>query len=252
MTETENISFLPDDYLDRKAQRRTNVICAVLTGIVMTAIISAFSLTDRVGREAEARHSKVEREYAEASKQIQQFQELEQKERTMARQAELASSLLEKIPRSNVLADITNGVPAGVSLTDFTLDSKRHVSKAAAAAAPAPTNNLDSKAPPQPAAAAVSNEPIAYDVSLTVSGTASNDVQVAELMHKLSQSPLFKDVNLVISDELAQTARDTDPKLKMRHFQIEMSLVSDSDITNNNNFDRPTLKRNSTAELPTN
>ena len=41
------LSFLPDDYLERKAQRRTNAICAVLFLVVMCAIGSAFTYTER-------------------------------------------------------------------------------------------------------------------------------------------------------------------------------------------------------------
>jgi Tfp pilus assembly protein PilN len=247
MNETENISFLPDDFLDTKAQRRTNFICAILAGVVMAAIGWAYILTEDVTHQAEARHTQVEREYADAAKQIQQFQQLKREEMTMAHQAELTSSLLEKIPRSNVLADVINAVPAGVWLTDFTLDSRR-VKAVAAAGAPDPAKANGSAG----AAAAAANapaEPILYDVTLTVSGTASNDVQVAELIHKLGQSPLFKDVNLVISDELAPTGPAADPKVKLRKFQIEMGLASDADATMN---ERPVFNKNTSAELPRN
>jgi Tfp pilus assembly protein PilN len=239
MSQNEKVSFLPEDYLDQKAQRRTNVICAALAGIVMAAIGAAFSLTEKVNRQAEMRHSQVERQYAEASKQIQQFQDLEKKERTMARQAELASSLLEKIPRSNILAEMTNAVPPGVSLTEFTLDSKRVIS-----AKPGPQGTFDSAKAALTAANAPA-EPIVYDVTITIGGTASNDVQVAEFIHRLSLSPLFKDVNLVISDELPA---DDLKLVKLRHFQVAMGLAADIDADSSG---RP-FNLNTSAELPGN
>jgi len=250
MNETENISFLPDDFLDTKAQRRTNFICAILAGVVMAAIGWAYILTEDVTHQAEARHTQVERQYADAAKQIQQFQQLKKEEMTMAHQAELTSSLLEKIPRSNILADVINSVPAGVWLTDFTLDSRR-VKAVVAAGAPDPskTNAGGGAAATAVAAASAPAEPILYDVTLTVSGTAANDVQVAELIHKLGLSPLFKDVNLVISDELTPTGPAADPKLKLRKFQIEMGLAADAEATIN---DRPVLNKNTSAELPRN
>ena len=50
---------------------------------------------------------------------IEEVKDLQQKQEIMARQAELASSLLEKVPRSNLLAEITNSLPNGVSLIDL-------------------------------------------------------------------------------------------------------------------------------------
>jgi Tfp pilus assembly protein PilN len=206
------ISFLPEDYLERKAQRRANFICAMLAGIVMAAIGSAFSLTEKVTRQVELRHAEVERQYADAARQIHQVEQVELKQKEMARQAELASSLLEKTPRSLILAEVTNSVPPDVSLLDFTLTSVR---KSSTAPRPAPQQQPNgSPAPPAPA------EPIAYDVTLRVSGVAGTDMQVAEFIRRLGHSALFKDVNLVISDE------DTVDDEKVRKFQIEMNLAS--------------------------
>jgi Tfp pilus assembly protein PilN len=231
MNESNPLSFLPEDYLERKAQRRTNVICAILAGIVMAAIGSAFSLTEKVNRQAEQNHARVEAQYAEAAKQIQQFQQMETEEKKMASQAELAASLLEKVPRSIILAQVTNSVPTGVFLTDFMLDSRRRLSK------PLPSDPVKAAAAPP--------EPIAYDVTLTIGGVAANDVQVADFLHRLGESPLFEDVNLVISDEFTKDDQTT----KLRKFQVEMTLNNDADTTNLN---FATINRNTTAQLPAN
>src|SRR5438105_9963650 len=121
MASPNQLSFLPDDYLARKSQRRTNVICAGLFIVVMIAIGSAFSITERSMRQIEGKHAEIEQEYTEAAKRIEQVQQMQDKQRTMAHQAELTASLLEKVPRSFLLADVTNSMPGGVSLLDFTL-----------------------------------------------------------------------------------------------------------------------------------
>ena len=118
------LSFLPDDYLERKARRRTNTICAILFCIVIGAIASAFWVTEKGMREIEGQAAAVDQQYTEAAKKIEQFQQLQEKQRTMAHQAELTSSLLEKVPRSFILAEITNGMPEGVSLLDFMMESR--------------------------------------------------------------------------------------------------------------------------------
>src|SRR5439155_22513257 len=126
MNAPNELSFLPDDYLERKRQRRTNVICAVLFGVVMLTIGGTFSFSERSLRSIEKEHAAIETEYADAARRIEQVQQLLSKQRTMARQAEITASLLEKVPRSNVLAEVTNALPSGVSLTDFILESKKH------------------------------------------------------------------------------------------------------------------------------
>ncbi|HMB96210.1 MAG TPA: hypothetical protein VKK61_09250 [Tepidisphaeraceae bacterium] len=95
MASPNELSFLPDDYLERKAQRRTNAICAVLFLVVIAVIGSAFSYTDRSVRDLEKEHEQVDQEYTEAAKRIDLVKELEEKQRRMATQAELAASLLE-------------------------------------------------------------------------------------------------------------------------------------------------------------
>ena len=41
MSAPNQVSFLPDDYLARKAQQRTNIICAMLFLIVITLPFAA-------------------------------------------------------------------------------------------------------------------------------------------------------------------------------------------------------------------
>jgi hypothetical protein len=47
MAAPNELSFLPDDYLERKGRRRANALCADLSVIVMGAIESAIYLTER-------------------------------------------------------------------------------------------------------------------------------------------------------------------------------------------------------------
>ena len=87
MNSPNQLSFLPDDYLERKAQRRTNAICAVLFLVVMVTIGSAFTITERSLRTIEKEHARVEQQYTEAAKRIAEVQQMQEKQRTMARQA---------------------------------------------------------------------------------------------------------------------------------------------------------------------
>ena len=216
MSSPSQLSFLPDDYLERKAQRRTNVICAALFLVVTVAIGGAFALSDKALKEARDRNADASVKYSEAARPIQQFQQLQEKQRTMAHQAELTSSLLEKVPRSFLLAELTNSMPPGVSLIEMKLESKRRV-----VAAPPPKSAFEQK---RDAANGIKEAPPApppvrqYDVEVKLIGMANTDVQVAAFISKLNGSAMLKDVNLVISDEYAQGEE------RLRKFEIELML----------------------------
>src|SRR5882724_7383292 len=124
MASPNQLSFLPDDYLERKAQRRTNAICAGLFLIVMVTIGLAFTVSERSTRDIDKRHEDKLREFTNEARRIQQAEKMQDKQRTMARQAELAASLLEKVPRSFLLAELTNSLPPGVSLLDMSMESR--------------------------------------------------------------------------------------------------------------------------------
>jgi hypothetical protein len=143
----------------------------------------------------------------------------------MAMQAELTSSLIEKVPRSFLLAELTNALPTGVSLVDFVLDSRKSSSSSSSQKA-APKTAFETKAAGSAGAKPVTAtvQPIVYDVTMKVTGVAANDVQVAQFITKLNASRLLKDVNLVISDEF----KNGDDKL--RKFQIEMVLNPAAEI----------------------
>ena len=223
MSAPNQLSFLPDDYLARKAIRRTNVIFAILFLLTVGAAGAAFTYAKKGVKVAREANDIARNDKAQAARPIEQFQKLQEKQRTMAMQAELTSSLIEKVPRSFLLAELTNSLPTWVSLVDLVLDSRK---KTAAAPPPAPKGSFEVKAPGSAGAkpATPQVQPITYDVTMKVTGIASNDVQVAQFITKLNASRLLKDVNLVISDEF----KSGDDKL--RKFQIEMTLNPSAEI----------------------
>lgn len=223
MAAPNELSFLPDDYLERKARRRANVVCAALSVVVMGAIASAFWLTERSMSEVEARASRVEAEFTEAARSIEQVNKMKAQQRKIVHQAELAASIVERVPRSNLLAEFTNSLPPGTSLLDLSLDSRQKV-----AGAPEPDSRARRKAAQQAkpeSAAPAQARPINYDVYLKLTGIADSDVQVAQFMSKLSACPLVTDVNLVITDVFKQGDRE------MRRFQIEMIQNPQAEVT---------------------
>jgi Tfp pilus assembly protein PilN len=215
MSESPNqLSFLPEDFLQRKQQRRTNVLFTCLFLIEVAGVIAAGTIGERSLRQVERENTRISLDYTNAARRIEQVKQIQQKQQTMMRQAELTQSLQENVPRSKLLAEITNAKPAGVSLLDFVMDAKKvqHTVTAKTQFERTKAEQDEKKGiipPPQPTV---------YDVTMKMTGTAGSDVEVARFMTRLMQCALLKDVNLVVSEEYQQG------KEKVRKFQIEMKL----------------------------
>jgi Tfp pilus assembly protein PilN len=225
MNAPNQLSFLPEDYLENKAQRRANVICAILFLVTMVTIGFAFTTGERSLADMQKLHAAKYLEVSNAAKRIDQFKELQEKQRTMAHQAELSAALLEKVPRSLILAKITNSLPQGCSLTDLAMSSTKHNSPNASAA---PRTAFEAKQAKNSSPIPDVAEAKVYDVTLKIGGRAPTDTQVGELIQRLKVVPLFKDVNLIISDsEKPGDKKSDDPEY--RKFQIEMTLDPNAD-----------------------
>ena len=224
MSSPNQLSVLPDDYLETKRQRRTNVICAALFLAIMSGIGLGFTTVEKSLRAAEKEHDEVVKEYADAATKIQQQKQMQEKHQKLNAQAELTASLVEKVPRSRLLAELTNAKPAGVSFKDVQLDSKLRI------AAPAAKSQFETKRAAVEAAGgggkpgAPAPQAKNYDVTVKVTGRADNDVQVAQFMAKLNQSEIVRDVNLVVSDE------ENVNEIRMRQFQIEMMINPSAEV----------------------
>ncbi len=221
------LSFLPDDYLERKAQRRTNVVCAGLFLVVLIGIGSAFSFSERLNRDVDKTYDAKMKEFTSEAKRIRQAEKMQDKQRTMARQAELAASLLEKVPRSFILAEITNAMPPGVSLVEFNLESKLRNAKPVAPVGASAFEKKTIADAKKKAEAAQAADPVKhYDVTMKLTGIAPTDVQVAEFIRKLNLSKMLKDVNLIITDQL----NDKDAGESLRKFQVELTLDPNAEV----------------------
>jgi len=228
MGSPNQLSFLPDDYLERKAARRTNAICAVMFLLVIGGVGSAFTISENATKAIDKQYNKIEEQYVSEAKRIEQVRQMHEKQQRMARQAELTASLLEKVRRSDILAEITNCMSPGVSLLEFNLESKPRVK---AGSAPAPTLTAyelkklqrEQGNKPKEEAPAEAKE---FDVFMKVTGTAYNDGQVSQYIARLNVSKILKDVNLSVTEEFV-LGDD-----KLRKFQIEMMLDPRADLTN--------------------
>jgi len=237
MTAPNELSFLPEDYLEQKYTRRANLVCLLLFLATVGGIVAGWKWMRASNGRIEATFAEVDTKYTDAARKIEQVKKMHEKQRAVVRHAELAASLVEKVPRSNILAEVTNALPPGVSLLDLSMRSMLRQGGSNTSAPPGANSFAQHKA-----ALEGQNQPTPppqVDVKISITGIASDDVQVAQLMGhlrtKLAQdkTPLFSNVNLVISDVYIPAGSTADPKdkgPKLRKWQIEMMLNPQAEI----------------------
>ncbi|MHC4218867.1 MAG: PilN domain-containing protein [Planctomycetota bacterium] len=236
-------SFLPEDYLDQKAERRTNMISLSLFGIVMVSVFAAFLVTNRQWSQVKSARASINEQYEQAATQIETLNELEQQKNQMLSKARLAAALVERVPRSILLAELINRMPNRLGLLEFELKSQKIKPAREAPARRASTGRLGPKRAMTRAEAANLQdekkvEPPRYQVSLTLVGVAPTDVEVSQYISELNSYPLLRDVNLEYSEERKFEGD------KMRQFEIKMTLNPNADVRDA----APTMKRNSVGD----
>jgi Tfp pilus assembly protein PilN len=193
-----NINFVPDDYVQSNESRRANLMCLVMFSVVMAALVGSF-VTIKIRQQAcRAEESLVNTKMTRMQESIQKFEELQTKRKEMMRTALTTAELLEPVPRSVVLASLTNNLPAGVSLLKVGMTQKE-----AKQAAPAAAKTRYQAAQQKGGADTGSKTPIEKEIEthLEIEGMAPSDLQVAAYIERLSSSVLLSDVDLVESKE---------------------------------------------------
>lgn len=223
-------SFLPEDYLERKVELRTNFIYLSLFAVVIVGVVGAFFVTNRQWAEVKDHQETINIRYAQAAKDIEQLKLLEEQKQQMLGKAELTTALIEKAPRSVVLAELVNRMPERLTLLELELKSKRVETKQAkptaaaqAAAAKQGRKSLTDKATEQAAAAEPAQRAPKLDITLTIIGVAAAHTQVAEYISQLQHCKLLDKVELKFSEGTIINDRG------LNKFRIEAKIRDDAD-----------------------
>ncbi|MDD5063470.1 MAG: hypothetical protein PHQ35_01750 [Phycisphaerae bacterium] len=194
-----NVNLVPDDYIQSGECRRTNLMYLVLFTVVMAAFGGVF-MTIKVRQGALGVKEKlVNAKMTRAKEAIKQFEELQTNRKAMIKTALTTAELLEPVPRSVLLASLTNDLPRGVSLLRLNVVQKapKTVNRSARA------NKYEQAKAKQAAEVQpeVSPEKL-LETWIDIEGIAPSDIQVAAYIEQLSASDgLLDNVALVESKE---------------------------------------------------
>ncbi len=194
-----NINFVPDDYVQSNESRRANLMCLVLFSVVMAGLGGSFMTIKMRQRACGNEEAMVSAKMTKMQESIKKFEELQTRRKEMMKTALTTAELIEPIPRSVLLASLTNNLPEGASLVKLNLVQKEP-----------PRSNTERAVKPKYQAsqgqsrAASDVKASAEKLLLTnieIEGMAPSDLQVAAYIESLGKSILLDNVALVESIE---------------------------------------------------
>ena len=214
--------FLPNEYTEQRIDRRTHILAMLLFIVVMAAVFAAFLWKRNEWKRVEVIRHEVETRYEAAGTEVAQLMLLKMAQQMTISRAELAAALVEKVPRSILLAELINNMPPGLGLVEFKLESTRIVEQ------PPPNEKAaqgrKARSGTRKAEAEEAPRPPRYLTQLSLTGFAPTDVHVSEFLSALNDHPLLVNVNLVSSEETVAEDRT------IREFKLTASIPADADV----------------------
>jgi Tfp pilus assembly protein PilN len=222
-------SFLPEDYLQKRAERRTNLLALSLFSVVTIGVIGAFLVTNRQWHDVKHYQEAINVRYAQAAKDIEQLKQLEEQKAQLLQKAELTTALIERVPRSVLLAELINRLPTDVTLLELEARSTR-------LAEPPPPQAPDKGRQPMKtdksgravrAGAAETRPEIApprFLTKLAIIGVTTTHNSVADYVSNLQTCALLSAVELKFSEKTIIENRE------MNRFRIEAELRPEADV----------------------
>lgn len=230
------INFVPDDYAQCAESGRTNLIYLVLFLIVMAGLFGGFLSIKVRQRLSDAEEKVVDNKMVQAQQQLIQREQLEEKRKKVLETAMTTSQLLETVPRSVLLAALTNNLPRGVSFLRLDI-----VQKESEQAGNRPANKYQKiqQQKQQDGVTEVSQEKL-LQTHIVIEGIAGSDLQVAAYIERLTNSNLLDSIALVESKQFKVTpasasAVSSSEEMTFRQFELtavlkKQAVVSDEDI----------------------
>jgi len=229
--------FLPEDYVQRKAEGRANILGLALFSAVMGTVVAAFFVTNRSWTAVHEEREAISVEYSAAEPEIEKLIELEEQKEQMLEKAEIVTALIEPVPRSILLAEIVTRMPKQMTLLSVDLEGRRVMVEPAQGAKPArgapagargrQIGRLGGQKTNGGGAQGEDDGPAVraprYDYTLTLTGVTPKNTEVADYLEALKASPLLRRVELHFTE--SEKLKD----VELRKFEISAQIDPQAD-----------------------
>src|ERR1043165_5598637 len=227
-------SFLPQEYVERKAEMRANLLCLGLFGVLMFAVVGAFFVTNRQWLQVKRSREAIASQYAAEAAKIEQLKLLERQKNEIVQKAEVSTALIEQVRRSVLMSELANRKPEEITLLEVVLTGKR-VQDAPQAQGP-PVNvqqvkSLSAKTSTVATIVTATTEkaktekimPPRFEHTLKLTGVAKANNDIADYIAALKACTILDNVDLKYIKET------TIEKVELRKFELEASIRKGAD-----------------------
>lgn len=187
------LNFVPENHTRKKLARQANLLSALLAAAVLVPLAMVVVVMGMAGDRLEAARLEVERLESSAVGDVARWEQLRRDRQALLERASKASQLITALPRSLLLAEIAGSLPPKTTLTKLSVDEKK-----ARIIEGAQTGRSSRRADEKGAAAMVREY---TETSLRLVGLAPTDIEAAQLITALANSPYFDNVELSYSED---------------------------------------------------
>ncbi len=218
----ESVGFLPEEYLVKRRERRTNVMAVALFITVMASVAIAFVVTDRNWHDVRSARGMVNDPFVLATDQITAMEAYEVRVGKMLEKAHVAVGLLDVVPKSILIAEVIRRMPDGLSLLRF--EFKTNEMKSVRPKAPAVRSIASSASRSVEVEKDVEHEPRRWRSQVEIEGLAPTDQEVSRFMDAMVDLKLMSRVRLEYSRE-----KEIGEQV-MREYRIVMTIGPNADV----------------------
>lgn len=192
--------FLPEEYVESRRVRRSTILHLTLFTIVLLCVAGAFVVTNQQWNDVREHGKAVDVRYQQAAENLEQLNTLEAQAGTLVNKAEIVLALVERVPRSLLIAELTSAMPQQMTLTELELKSQKIVPPKPDDTDKKKTNSTRKSrtADVDPDAGRV--EVPRYRTSLIVMGIAPTHQDIARYTAALQRLDLLQGIELKVSE----------------------------------------------------
>ena len=220
-------SFLPEEYVSARRGRRMVALHLSLFTVVLLCVAGAFVVTNQQWTDVREHGRAVDIRYRQAAENLEQLNTLEAQAGTLVNKAEVVLALVERVPRSLLIAELTGAMPEQMTLVELELKSTKirppatdkDEKKKGKKKGDSTKKSRTSDEGPEAERVHVPR----YSTRLVIMGVAPTHQDIARYVSALQLLDLLKGVELKVSESTLLRDRG------MIRFRIEGSINPDAD-----------------------
>ena len=225
-------SFLPEDYVRSKGERRANLLSLSLFGVMMFAVVAAFFATNKRWMNVRNEKQSINAMYVQEAGKIDELKALEEQRDQLIKKAEVTAALVERVPRSLLFAQIVRRMPDDVKLLEMELESEqiKRAAPSRSATKSAGVRTLSGSGGSSGASKKKDEKkeddtPLVpeYRQSLTLVGVGLTNDDIADYIEALRDCAILSDVELQYIKEVKLEG------VELRQFELLAQVRSDVD-----------------------